>query len=109
MLQQLVSTSSFDPDCLRFESTSIRSPEEQNIAYSYFGSRLADLYEEVQNPKPYGLLDKWLEHKSGARYVMLVAWIGIAIAILPGILTLIVSIYQAYISYQAWQHPIPNK
>ncbi|KAI9711580.1 MAG: hypothetical protein M1820_002145 [Bogoriella megaspora] len=109
MLQQLVSTSNFDPDCLRFESASIRSPEEQDITYTYLGTRLADLYEETQNPKPYSLLDKWLERKSGARYTTLVALIGIAIAILLGLLTLVVSIYQAYISYQAWQHPVSNR
>ena len=108
ILQSLVSTSKFDPDCLCFESMSIRSPGEQNIAYHYFGARLADLYEEVQNPKPYGFFEEWLERKSGARYVMLATLIGVAIAIVLGTLTLIVSIYQAYVEYQAWKHPVSN-
>jgi hypothetical protein len=108
ILRLLVSRSNFDPDCLRFESNSIRNPDEEDIAYHYFGSRLADLYEELQNPAPHGLIEKWLERKSGARYVMLATLIGVLIAILLGILSLAVSIYQAYIGYQAWQHPVGN-
>lgn len=108
ILRSLVSRSNFDPDCLRFESNSIRNPDEEDIAYHYFGSRLADLYEELQNPAPYGLIEKWLERKSGARYVMLATLTGVFIAVLLGFLGLAVSIYQAYIGYQAWKHPVWN-
>jgi hypothetical protein len=108
ILRSLVSRSNFDPDCLRFESNSIRNPDEEDIAYHYFGSRLADLYEELQNPAPYGLIEKWLERKSGARYVMLATLTGVFIAVLLGFLGLAVSIYQAYIGYQAWKHPVRN-
>jgi hypothetical protein len=108
ILRSLVSRSNFDPDCLRFEFNSIRNPDEEDIAYHYFGSRLADLYEELQNPAPYGLIEKWLERKSGARYVMLATLTGVFIAVLLGILALAVSVYQAYIGYQAWQHPVGN-
>jgi len=106
ILRSLVSRSNFDPDCLRFESNSIRNPDEEDIAYHYFGSRLADLYEELQNPTPRGLIEKWLERKSGARYLMLATLVGVVIAVLLGILSLAVSTYQAYITYQAWQHPV---
>src|SRR6202035_4701018 len=63
LLQSLISTSSFDPDCLRFESASIRNPDEKDISYLYFGARLADLYEELENPQPRGWVEKWLERK----------------------------------------------
>ncbi|KAI1628062.1 hypothetical protein EDD37DRAFT_624124 [Exophiala viscosa] len=107
LLQTLVSRSGFDPDCLRFESTSIRKPEEKDITYHYFGGRLAELYEESKNPTPHSLLDKWLDRKSGARHVMFATLVGVLIAIVLGILSLAVSICQAYISYQAWKHPVP--
>ncbi|KIW21418.1 hypothetical protein PV08_01998 [Exophiala spinifera] len=107
LLQSLVSSSGFDPDCLRFESTSIRTAEETNISYHYLGARLAELYEESKNPTPHSLFDKWLERKSSARHVMLATLVGVFIAIVLGILSLAVSLYQAYVGYQAWKHPVP--
>jgi len=106
LLQSLTSTDSFDPDCLRFESASIRDAEEKDIQYLYFGSRLADLYEELENPKPRGWAVKWLERKSGARYVMMATLIGVAIAVTLGFAALAVSSYQTYIAYQQWKHPV---
>jgi hypothetical protein len=105
LLLSLTSTSYFDPDSL-FESTSIRNPEEKEIAYNYHGARLADLYEELENPSPRGWLEKWLERRSGARYVMMATLGGVAIAILLGIASLAVGIYQAWLNYQQWKHPV---
>ncbi|TAQ87664.1 hypothetical protein B7494_g4009 [Chlorociboria aeruginascens] len=70
LLGSLTSTAGFDPDCLRFDSASIRITDEKDIPYHYFGSRLADLYNELENPTPRGI-EKWFERKSGARYVMM--------------------------------------
>lgn len=77
LLLSLTSTSSFDPDCLRFDSASIRNHDEKDIAYHYFGEHLAELYDELENPTPRGSLEKWLERRSGARYVMLATLIGV--------------------------------
>ncbi len=54
LLLSLTSTSSFDPDGLRFDSVSIRNNNEKDIAYHYFGGHLADLYDELENPTPRG-------------------------------------------------------
>lgn len=106
LLLSLTSSAGFDPDCLRFESTNIRNDDEKEITFHYFGGRLAELYEEVENPRPRGRLGKWLERKSGARYVMMATLVGVAIAILLGVASLAVSSYQAWLGYQQWQHPI---
>ena len=107
LLRSLVSKSAFDPECLRFESaSSIRGADEKEVAYHYFGARLADLYEEVENPKPRGWVAEWLERKSGARYVMMATVIGVAFAVILGIASLGVGIYQSWLSYQQWQHPV---
>jgi hypothetical protein len=94
-----------DPDTLRFESASIRTTDEKDIPYHYFGARFADLYEELENPTPRGI-DKWFERRSGARYVMMATLVGVAVAVLLGILGLAVGIYQAWVGYQQWQHPV---
>lgn len=106
LLQSLTTKYSFDPDCLRFESSSIRNDDERDISYHYFGSRLAELYEELKTPAPHNSLEKWLERRSAPRYVMLATLLGVIIAILLGMLALAVSVAQVYISYQAWKHPV---
>lgn len=106
LLRSYNSTLAFDPDCLRFESASIRNQDEKDISYLYFGARLADLYEELENPKPRGLVERWLERKSGARYVMMATLIGVVIAVVLGMAGLAVGGYQAWVGYQAWQHPV---
>ncbi|KIN03193.1 hypothetical protein OIDMADRAFT_52989 [Oidiodendron maius Zn] len=105
LLRSLTCTSSFDPDSLRFESASIRNGDEKDIRYHYLGARLADLYEELENPTPRGM-EKWFQRKSGARYVMMATFIGVVIAILFGMAGLALSIYQSWLTYQQWQHPI---
>jgi hypothetical protein len=105
LLRSLTSTSSFDPDSLRFESASIRTAEEKNIRYHYFGTRLVDLYEELENPTPRGM-EKWFERRSGARYVMMATLIGVGIALLFGMMSLALTSYQTWLTYQQWQHPL---
>ena len=106
LLLSLTSRSSFDPDCLRFESSTIRNSEEKEITYHYFGGHLAELYAELENPTPRGWLYEWLERKSGARYVMLATLIGVMFAVVLGMAGLAVGGYQAWVSYQQWQHPV---
>lgn len=106
LLRSLVSKERFDPDCIDYESASFRSKSEGNIGYYYWGARLADLYEELENPTPRSWVEIWLERKSGARYVMLATLIGVVFAVLLGIASLAVGGYQAWVSYQAWKHPV---
>lgn len=81
-------------------------PDEHDIKYQYWGSRLMDLYDEIENPKPRGLLEQWMERKSGARYVMMATLAGVMIAVVLGLLGLAVSIFQAWVGYQQWKHPV---
>lgn len=106
LLERLVKSYSFDRDCLRFESASHRSDSEAEVQYHYLAMRLADLYEEVQHPTPRTFLQKWLQRRSGERYVMQATLIGVLIAILLGIAGLGVAIFQAWVGYQQWKHPV---
>jgi hypothetical protein len=107
LLLSLTSTSTcnFDKDILRYDSSSIRSTAEDDVPYHHFGTRLGDLYEEMMNPTPRGF-EKWLERNSGARSVMMATLAGVFLAILLGILSLGLGAFQAWVGYQAWQHPI---
>jgi len=100
LLRSLVRKENLDDDCLRYEASSYRLPGEAETAYSYFGARLMDLYEEVNHPAPRGLLEKWLEPRSGSRHVMMATLSGVFIAIVLGIVGLGVQIWQACMTYE---------
>jgi hypothetical protein len=110
LLQSLTSTrgASFDPDCLRFDSSSIRRAEEKFVPYYHLGERLMELYAEGDDPQPRGRVWRWLERRSRPRFVMLATLAGVIIAVLLGLFGLTVQIYQTWITYQAWKHPVQN-
>ncbi|KAK4206090.1 hypothetical protein QBC37DRAFT_461288 [Rhypophila decipiens] len=106
VIESLVNSCSFDPEIMKFEFSSIRNPGEETITYIYFADRLSDIYNEVQNPRPRTWLERQVERKSGARYMMMATLIGVIFAVLLGMASLAVSTYQTWIAYQAWQHPV---
>ncbi|KAF4444772.1 hypothetical protein FACUT_427 [Fusarium acutatum] len=106
LLRSLISKCSFDPDILNFEVSSVRRVGEESVPYVYLADRLADLYNELQTPRPRGWLQQSMQRKSGARHVMMATLIGVIFAVLLGIASLAVSSYQAWIAYQAWKHPV---
>ncbi|KAK2699428.1 hypothetical protein QWA68_002019 [Fusarium oxysporum] len=106
LLRSLISKCSFDPDILNFEVSSVRRVGEESVPYVYLVDRLADLYNELQTPRPRGWLQQSMQRKSGARHVMMATLIGVIFAVLLGIASLAVSSYQTWIAYQAWKHPV---
>lgn len=108
ILCDLVSKESLDPDCLRYDSAVYRREGEEAASYQYFGGRLVDLFKELEDPSPRGVLEKWLQRKSGARYMMMATLVGVVIAIILGILGLAAGIFQAWVSYEAWKHPVSS-
>ncbi|KAI1077795.1 hypothetical protein F5B20DRAFT_572028 [Whalleya microplaca] len=106
ILRSLIANNKFDPDNCHVDASSWQPHEGETIRYEYWGTRLMKLYDELEDPTPRGVLENWLERKSGARYVMLVGLIGVLIAILLGILSLAVTIFQAWISWKQWQNPV---
>ena len=69
ILRSLVSKKGFDPDIIRIvESPLYREETSRPMVYQYWGTRLMDLYEELEDPTPRGIIWQWLERKSGARH-----------------------------------------
>lgn len=106
LLRALVSKQGYDPECLRVDIREYRRAEEKTVQLRYWSTRLEDLYEYMQNPTPSGYIEKWMERRSGARYVMMATLGGVIFAVILGMLSLAVSIFQAWVGYQQWQHPI---
>lgn len=106
LLRTLVSKKSFDPDCATFDSARHIRADESHIRFRYWAVRLTDLQDQIQNPNPNGFFERWMERRSGARYVMMATLGGVAIAVMLGALSLAVSIFQAWVGYQQWKHPV---
>jgi len=106
LLQSLVASAAFDKEILNGQNWDIVGDEEENIDFEYLWPRLADIYEEIQNPRPRGWLANWFERRSGARYVMFATVLGVMFAVLLGMISLAVSSYQAYLAYEAWKYPV---
>ncbi|KAI3324286.1 hypothetical protein HD806DRAFT_494619 [Xylariaceae sp. AK1471] len=96
----------FDADTGKFEFGAIRSAGEETISYMYLADRLDELYQAMQNPRPRSWLDKQLQRRSGARYMMLATLVGVVLAVLLGMAALALSAFQTWIAYQAWKHPV---
>ncbi|KAK5412635.1 hypothetical protein LTR06_005605 [Exophiala xenobiotica] len=110
ILNSLVSSceTSFDSECQRLDFVETRRPDERWLQYYYFGDRLAELLEEVENPRPHHRLGKILERWSRARHLTLITISGVLLAVMLGMAALVVGIAQTWISYQAWKHPVPQ-
>ncbi|KAJ2987490.1 hypothetical protein NUW58_g4478 [Xylaria curta] len=108
LLRSLISNNdcSFDPETEKFEFSTVCNPGEEVIPYIYFADQLEELFQELQSPQPRTWLEKQMQRRSSARYMMLATLIGVAFAVLLGVLALILSSVQTWIAYQAWKHPV---
>ncbi|KAH8890461.1 hypothetical protein GQ53DRAFT_650458 [Thozetella sp. PMI_491] len=105
LLRTLISKKGFDPLMRHISTISTQNSArwDARVNYSYWNSRLLDLRDEIENPKPRGLLVAWLEQRSKARHVMIATIAGVVAAVVLGILSLAVSIFQAWLTYQQWK------
>lgn len=106
LLSSLVHKNGFDADLLQYELARFQREDDPPVDYPYFGTRLADIYDELQSPTPRHGWENWFQKYSAQRYMLMATMIGVFIAIVIGILGLGISGFQAYVSYQQWKHPV---
>jgi len=102
LLRTLIANQRFDPDCLNFGTAAFETPDEKErvIRFPVWGSRLMDLYDEIENPKPRNLIDLWVERRSRARHVMKVTIASFLAAVVLGFLSLYVAVFQAVVAWE---------
>jgi hypothetical protein len=80
-----------------------RRENEREICYRYWDTRLLDLYDELNNPRP-SRISRWVEMRAKERHFMIAAIAGVIFAVL----SLAVGIFQAWVAYQQWKYPVAS-
>ena len=106
LLSSLVRKQHFDKSLLQYDMARYRRKDDPDIVYSYFGTRIADIYDEVQDPTPRPGWESWFQKYSSPRYMLMATMIGVFIAVILGFLGLAVASFQTWVSYQQWKHPV---
>ncbi|KAI0162422.1 hypothetical protein BJ166DRAFT_267320 [Pestalotiopsis sp. NC0098] len=106
LLNRLVEKEQWDPELRDYPLGATGIDGGGIVAYYYFAERLSELHDELENPLPRGRLERRFERLKADRYMMMATLAGVAFAVLLGMFSLIISYYQTWISYQAWQHPV---
>ena len=104
--ETLIPKYNLDSDLLRYEVTQYRRKDDPEVDHTYFGTRLKEIYDEMQSPTPRDDWANWIQRHSAPRYMFMATMIGVFIAVIIGILGLGISGFQAYVSYQQWKHPV---
>jgi hypothetical protein len=105
LLAYLVVKNGWDKGLLSDMSTSYRDDNDPDISYAYFGDRLEELHRELQTPTPHGWLQRRLKRKSET-YMLMATMYGVIIAVTLGFLSLVAAVFQAWVAWQQWQHPV---
>ncbi|CAN9413435.1 unnamed protein product [Alternaria alternata] len=106
--EALVPKYGLDLDLLQCGVSRYRRKDEPEVDYTYIGTRLKEIYDEIQHPSPRRDWENWFQKYSAQRHMLMATMIGVFIAVVIGILGLGISGFQAYVSYQQWKHPVKD-
>ncbi|KAK7423825.1 hypothetical protein QQZ08_008868 [Neonectria magnoliae] len=81
-------------------------PLPSEMTYTYWGDRLAKLYDVVKRPPPTNPVVAWFERHTSERNALTVAIIGLFLAVLLGFLSFIVGLMSLIVAWMAWKYPV---
>ena len=98
----------FQEDFLRYKISWFKRPDDPEVDFSYFGARLLELHDELEDPSPRNWFERLFEggSKSAERKMLMATTIGVFIAVSIGLFGLVIAGFQAWVGYQQWKHPV---
>lgn len=105
LLRRLVNKHDWDKGLLADVSTPHQKDNDLGFPCRYFGERLKDLHRELQNPTPHTWLRRRLKRRSET-YMLMATMYGVIIAVTLGFLSLVAAIFQSWVTWQQWKHPV---
>lgn len=82
--EALVLKYDLDPDLMQCGVSRYRRKDEPKVDYTYFGTRLKEIYDEIQHPSPRRDWENWYQKYSAQRHVLMATMIGVFIAVIIG-------------------------
>jgi hypothetical protein len=105
LLKSLVSKHGWDAGLLSDLSIPYPKQSDAEVTYAYFGDRIEELHNELQNPTPHGWFEERLNRRSEMN-MLKVTFIGALVAVTLTLFTLIIALFQAWVAWQQWKHPV---
>lgn len=98
----------FQEDFLHYRIGWFKRADDPEVDYSYFGARLLELHNELEDPSPRNWFERLFEggSKSAERKMLMATTIGVFIAVATGLFGLVIAGFQAWVGYQQWKHPV---
>ena len=98
----------FQEDFLRYKISWFKRADDPEVDFSYFGDRLLELHNELEDPSPRNWFERLFEGggKSAERKMLMATTIGVFIAVTIGLFGLVIAGFQAWVGYQQWKHPV---
>lgn len=105
LLAHLVAKYGWDQGLSSDVSIRYRKDNDPGVSYAYYGERLEELHRELLAPTPHGRLERRLRRRS-EKYMLTATMYGVIIAVTLGIFSLAAAIFQSWVAWQQWKHPI---
>jgi hypothetical protein len=104
----LIKKHGFQEDFLRYKISWFKRDDDPEVDFSYFGDRLLELHNELEDPSPRNWFERLFEggSKSAERKMLMATTIGVFIAVTIGLFGLVIAGFQAWVGYQQWKHPV---
>jgi hypothetical protein len=100
----------FEKNFLRYRIRWYGRDDDPDVDFSYFGGRLRELIDELNDPSPRNWFERLFEGgtKSAERKMLMATTIGVFIAVTIGLFGLVIAGFQAWVGYQQWKHPVKD-
>lgn len=106
ILEHLIATEGFDPDCLNHGTATWEGEGEaaKAIQFPIWGARLHDLNQEIQKPSPRSKVATWMERHSRDRHMMMAILLTLIVTIVLGFLAFFLGVFQVVIAWLQYKN-----
>ncbi|KAH8724910.1 hypothetical protein GQ44DRAFT_772647 [Phaeosphaeriaceae sp. PMI808] len=108
IMRNLVNRIGFDPECNQYSGYKHKSTPnaEEDVQYQYWGERLVILHDLLAKRPPTTKWEKWLRWQSSEANALGIAILALFISIIVGLISILLSAVQIWITYKAWKEPV---
>ncbi|KAJ4396544.1 hypothetical protein N0V93_000764 [Gnomoniopsis smithogilvyi] len=105
ILYDVIRKSGLDSTCCIHDGYHLFDNSDDDFTYVYWGERLLELHSFLKNPPPRSRFERWIRWQTSDSNSFLVAISALIITIFVSVLTLGLTGFQAWVSWEAWKHP----